>query len=811
MRKPERSAPSHLACLIAAIGTLLLACDWEARTRTEIRNLPPSVQITGGAAEGAAADYRVEFFWFGSDPDGFVDHFVYAIDDTCLCRYTDASGRPVESIDGELCDSLASLPDMSLRFERFYDDAESIWKRIDAFSGSFNFQADDTIPGLEPARGHDLHTFYVKAVDDHGVRSSADYRRFDALTIAPFARILRPTGRGAEEIATVSTDFAVRWLGRDEDSSRPDKKPVGYQLKLVVVGNAITWPKWLFLNYVRRQLKSPHVRNHLIPDSAIVSDPDSVYEDTYLKGDWYPKKSVLYQDETIRFRDLAVENYAFAVRAVDEAGAIMPFSDFFVAGETAEGSSTGGNILKIDVNPALAVHPHMWVREHSMLGEYAFAANGQEWEVEVPVNVRLHFEWQADASWYGSRIGGTNYALDIPDPGCEVCQAPDGVGGWAGWGQRHGIVFSKTFSEEESGEQHVLYIRARDESFRDDHELMVAIVMNVVALPFDRTALWVDDFIVSAFNDCLHDAVISPIVNHAIEPYLPFGQERIDELQANPRVGDCGERSNPTDVRLSKLGRYKLLYWNVSASPTSALGKITDPTSTSPAGKYLSIYVQSGGNLIVWGRYTFGALLGDFMPANRYIPCIPQFADCNFGPGSFPFDVLQLRTMFDRAGRADGPGARQMRLECSGLIGIEATARARELGFPAGTADPTGYSQKTALWYDRWSGRRNPSGWPGGNAMVGVPSLRVAGMDTLYIYLSNSWAWEMDRLVTVCGSNSLSPIHGDPVVVRYDDPDPLRTQGKVVWIGVPLYIFAENHLEDLKRMMRGLTDWIFDQ
>ena len=36
---------------------------------------------------------------------------------------------------------------------------------------------------------------------------------------------------------------------------------------------------------------------------------------------------------------------------------------------------------------------------------------------------------------------------------------------------------------------------------------------------------------------------------------------------------------------------------------------------------------------------------------------------------------------------------------------------------------------------------------------------------------------------------------GKPVVMRYHDQ--VDSQGKIVWIGTPLYIFAEDHQDDL--------------
>ena len=130
-------------------------------------------------------------------------------------------------------------------------------------------------------------------------------------------------------------------------------------------------------------------------------------------------------------------------------------------------------------------------------------------------------------------------------------------------------------------------------------------------------------------------------------------------------------------------------------------------------------------------------------------------------------------------------------------------------GVRFGVLDPSGYdSEKTAIWYDDWDGWHNERGWHGANAPVGNPPFFVAGLDTLYVYVSNSWAWA-DDLIPACGTAFFSPLEGQPVVMRYQDRE--NPQGKIVWIGTPFYIFDEAHIDDLKQMMRLLTDWVFEE
>jgi hypothetical protein len=91
--------------------------------------------------------YTVTLSWVGWDNDGFVDHFLYAIDDTTEWIETTASQR------------------------------------------SFMFAADSLREGEEFGR---WHTFWIKAVDDRHAQSVPAYLTFDARTIAPSTRILYP-------------------------------------------------------------------------------------------------------------------------------------------------------------------------------------------------------------------------------------------------------------------------------------------------------------------------------------------------------------------------------------------------------------------------------------------------------------------------------------------------------------------------------------------------------------------------------------------------------------------------------------------
>ena len=63
-------------------------------------------------------------------------------------------------------------------------------------------------------------------------------------------------------------------------------------------------------------------------------------------------------------------------------------------------------------------------------------------------------------------------------------------------------------------------------------------------------------------------------------------------------------------------------------------------------------------------------------------------------------------------------------------------------------------------------------------------------------------------MIEVCGGGFLSKFEGAPAVLRFKDPE--GRQGRWVWGMGPLYLYSNDHVEDLKNFMRAMTDWIFE-
>lgn len=753
-RPPSRLIPlrahvcrAWLAPLAVVAGAIGCATDPIEPPGAE--NQPPSVRITGGVTEGGTASYRAELFWFGTDVDGLVDHFEFAID-------------------------------------------EGAWTRTDQYSGTFDFSASTPTDG---ELSEDWHRFDVRAVDNEDARSQPASRAFNAVTVAPTVDLLGPVPTGADGIAEVSNYVRLSWTGRDEDASTANRKPVGYQLKMVALDTSFqSWHdvrQFLLHHLALPDTSSTARSNLLIPETLSVPFTRPLPSEAHFRRtDWWPKPDAPIEDEEFVLRAIPRGDYAVAVRAVDEAGAVTPY---FLIQRFEAGS---GNIVKLDVG-TVPVHPHLTVTEESIVGSKTFTANGEVLRAEVPVNLPLDFRWVMDASWYGAEAGTYNFALDIPDPDCEVCTSSDGIGGWIGWGQN--TSFQHTFFEADAGETHTLHIRARDASGSPDREIMATIILDVITFSFDRAVAWVDDFHASGINDCVHDGRLRPWLEAATAPYR--NGEPLYTIDGRNVVG-CTE-TTVREQTLAELGRYRLLLWNVApATGGSGLEQVTHEDADT--GSYLRLLNRGGQSLILWGRQVAATL------ANAYYggPLIP---DDTFHPGCFLYDVLRFRTRIDRV-RGDQPNLLH---RCSGIVGLEPSPEAIELGLPLGVVDPTGYDPaRQAIWRDGWSGLQNPQGGLA-EAFLSLPALQVSGMDTLYTMIPNAWAHErvpdpetgelVDLTREVCGSRYGSPLDGGAVVVRYAPQD--IPSGRMTWIGTPLHQFGDAHGGDVTELLRRLVAW----
>lgn len=259
----SRCAFLGLALIVLCLAGCLLV-PGDPKDAPTVANLPPTVRITGGGAssEPAAVDYKVRFDWTGSDADGLVRGYRWALDDTV---------------------------------------SVGAWHDTTGASVHFIVSAATPVIGTDSVFA-DWHTFYVQAVDNQSAWSAPDRRYFSARNIAPTSRITHPVAVD-NELWSLSRNVRVTWDGEDTDSSRPDGKPVAYEYKLVRL-SVFPAPGHAYVDSLRNG------RNLL--DSLSAGLPSR----------WLRVPATTPE---VWLRNLPIGGcFVFGVRAVDEAGAVEP-------------------------------------------------------------------------------------------------------------------------------------------------------------------------------------------------------------------------------------------------------------------------------------------------------------------------------------------------------------------------------------------------------------------------------------------------------------------------------------------------------
>ncbi len=645
-----------------------------------------------------------------------------------------------------------------------------------------------TLPTEEIDDGRDTRTFAVRAADDEGHRSVPAMATFEGDWRGPSTRILRPIAEST--LNGVPTPVRFQWASTPVDAGTP---VIGYQMKLIACDGYEEYATILAWLLDARADGTSTLRrpNLLIPDSLRVAEPRPGHEFPelpseahFFETDWWPHLSEPWPATEIVFDELDEGYRALAVRAVDRDGRITPSDGFRLASGSP---SDGANVVYVHVNPTLTPAPRIRlfldeVRVAETRPAHSDFTPPTTWPESIPLPVR----WDVSADWYGYAAGESRYRIDGP-------RCP---GTWSRWSTRTGIDF--TIPRGSAGDVLTVRVQARDarDSERVQNEL--ALDVEVLAFTLTRAALWIDDYVSEDIDDCQHDALIGGFLEDAIAPHLERN-ERLDRLDSRATDGACGELDPPREITLADLRDYRLLYWDVGAREgRSALGELTRGRFGVPSLS-LHHYVRAGGNLVIWGRTTIGALMGDvYRTSDAWIPAIPPWENPNFGPGSFVWDMMRIRDRIDRSPRGT---VTSLLLPCSGIVGLEASESARRLGMPAGRADPTGYAARTALWSDAWGGYHNPAG----THVVAVQRLPIPlepGVEVLYTMIANEWAWPEDPR-EVCLTPFGSRLDDEPVVLG------ITTQGggRIVWIGTELWPFARAYPEDVRALLASLTDW----
>jgi len=144
---------SYSGLLFAAVLFAFLMAGCRAfEPEAVVVNKAPETFIIGAPLEGGGGYYRFHVFWYGSDSDGSVERFVWALTDTSL-------QDPLTTLDEEDLNFNPALDATTLEIAHWTTKTDSI----------FNFTIDQ---GVNPSVDMTLH---MVAIDDFG-----DYDRTPA-------------------------------------------------------------------------------------------------------------------------------------------------------------------------------------------------------------------------------------------------------------------------------------------------------------------------------------------------------------------------------------------------------------------------------------------------------------------------------------------------------------------------------------------------------------------------------------------------------------------------------------------------------
>jgi hypothetical protein len=589
---------------VASILALLPGCilfPEEGFQGERERNLLPSAAITGGVyVDGGETENRIHFFWSGSDPDGVISFFEWAIDDTV---------------------------------------SENAWHRTQDNDARIAFSATTPIiPGGEDedvTHYSDWHIFYVRAVDNEFKRSTPDNRYFNSTTLAPTTRIVNP--RMTTDVPRWATSIRISWEGEDFDATNTEQQPVAYEIKLIQPGT---------INPNKPEIVKAAFRDSLNIFVGNVSQANYPNEDIYNKARRaWTRIPGNQTSQWLRQMDPGGGKYAFAIRAIDEAGAR---EQRFDRGLNWVVFSVGNTPVKVRMR-------------EPMFGDENFNAGawGQFWDVTAPPNQPIHFSWTGDASGAGSEPGASAWAWDIADPTNPDIHSINGIRGWTGWSMSHRsqvITFPPSTGEDQV---HYFYMKMRDISDEAATETKCIVRVTIADFQFSKKFLIVDDLRVgptpcSGTNptDGITDdwrlrkeggqyyGVLSGVGAYLGENESPGYEHAYGE------VGETNSIKLP-DNFLEVLGEYQTVIWdfgNGQDREKCGLRKCAVETRS------LLQYVSMGGNLLAYGMFGPTTSILELSEGTTVATCPDPYSSTSlWNNSSFLWQQLRLRGCIDKA------------------------------------------------------------------------------------------------------------------------------------------------------------------
>ncbi len=554
-----RSLLLSIAAVCAlTLSIIITGCSESVYTGLQETNRPPEVWLSSGPVEQDTTGYQVHFYWSGWDPDGEIDHFEFCILDGDPIGYT-----PADTMDAD----------------NWYDTSahDSIF-RVSADGNPRPYENND-YPNMTV---YDMtHTFFLRAVDLQGKRSTTVSRSFTATTLAPTCQIECPIG----SVRDYSTVISFCWTGSDpvdSPTNTQDPDSIRYMWSLDV-----------------------DPRTGLVPYNwniiADMNEHPEMYEEMWGPWIWYRaggdsgRSTILGDDEILVIN----ERHIFAVQAKDEAGAVTAV---FVE---------NANVRKFRVT--WKAGPGLTISE-PFLGSFRFVGTNLNAILkELPPGVPLNFKWEATAAEYGAEIVGYRYGWDVSD-----------INNPTDWAVPLGPYKTAPTKTLYAG-THSFLVESRDNSTKVTRG---EIIIEIIPFSMERNLFFVDDF--------ASDNVVKPLKQLPTETeldnfWLDICSRTVD-FRSDRDIYDVAQY-NGLLPKIRTVGKYKNIIWDYSPSTARAWRQIIlyIPESqinqgTTIAINYLSIFLAKGGHLLTCGMVDRGGGgLTDAFPIMPLLPAVIKY------------------------------------------------------------------------------------------------------------------------------------------------------------------------------------------
>ncbi len=615
-----------IVAMMLLVAALMSSCS-NNKNIFPINNIPPIVRLTASPIDTnavclpdrARSCYSLTLDWVGYDPDGRVDHYIYAVDpdnpDTSCHRASPTDTCWIVTTDNE--------------------------KRL-------VFPSPTREPSVRPdgtpnpdsvliLRGY--HVFVIAAVDNEGAIGPRAFRAFFSFTKAPTVEIDNPHPLGKNHELLLPPSIRISWHGNDDDGVFTSK-PIRYKYLLLTQGNQFNvFPEGFntLLTY-----EGNAVRQYCSPTFPASQGWVSVGGDT----------------TTVQFTNLVPgAPYTFILAAFDEAGAYSPVFLY------------DKNMLRFTVGFAVSEGPKFTVYNESFFYKYRGSnyIPANEVRLEVPAGQPVTFNWFAETTG-GSDVRAYRWMLD----GDVFDQRPrtDELTDTKHWSSPSRSTVSATVGPF-SGGDHYFYIDCEDNT---GFKTLATIHFFVIVPTFARQLLVVNDTRYRP-DQFISDTLVAPqgawpgaaemdTFMYAVggKPWQFYGNDRNgNPILSTPGIlngydfDTLGTRKSITDlsVPLATLGGYRHVIWMIDFdSAKDVTASLRYMTNADGHLNTLGAYVRMGGEAwlvggggayatgIAWNETSNDRPTGNYVWNNSLITPKRELQ-----PGRFMYDVPKWQSV----------------------------------------------------------------------------------------------------------------------------------------------------------------------